>query len=202
MDRRKFIKLASLAGLSLTGSAFPRPLLASTPSFEGPYWVTIHAGGGWDPTLLCDPKGRTSASQPDPVNSYDVADILDIGPFRVAPVTGHQAFFERFSSELLVINGIDVGTNSHQVGTRHIWSGSINPGTPSISAVVAGTRPERPALPFLTNGGYDMTDGFVAPTRIPDTAAVSEIAFPHQISANDEATYYSQSTLDRIAQAR
>ena len=30
----------------------------------GPYWLTIHAGGGWDPTLLCDPKGITSADDP------------------------------------------------------------------------------------------------------------------------------------------
>ena len=78
----------------------------------------------------------------------------------------------------------------------------MNPGTPSISAVVAGTRAERTALPFLTNGGYDMTDGLVAPTRIPDTSAITEIAFPHQITSNNEVTYFSESTLSRIKEAR
>lgn len=203
MNRRDFLRLTSLAGMSLSLPAFPKLGHAASLAYEGPFWVTIHAAGGWDPTLLCDPKGRTSQNQPEPVNHYFVDEILEIGPFRVAPVNGHSAFFERFQEQLLVVNGIDVGTNSHEVGTRHIWSGSINPGTPSISALVAGARDEHPALPFLSNGGYDMTGGVVAPTRIPDTAAITEIAYPERLNGADPATQlYTHETLSRLKLAR
>ncbi|MEZ4287478.1 MAG: hypothetical protein R3A47_04910 [Polyangiales bacterium] len=31
--------------------------------YNGTYWVFLHAAGGWDPTMLCDPKGRASDNE-------------------------------------------------------------------------------------------------------------------------------------------
>ncbi|MFM2163173.1 MAG: hypothetical protein RLZZ383_2685, partial [Pseudomonadota bacterium] len=138
-----------------------------------------------------------------PVNTYLTSDILDIGPFRVAPVDGHAAFFERFERDLLVINGIDAQTNSHEVGTRHTWAGTMTPGAPALAALVAASSPTQPPLAMLSNGGYDVTDGLVAPTRLPSTSTVMAMAYPDRVSESDpNSVLFPDATLARLAQAR
>ena len=127
MDRRDFMKLASLAGVSLAsplglGRAFAAdPTLANTP-YEGLFFVTIHAGGGWDPTSLCDPKGRVDENASDPMNMYFTGDIRTAGNIQYAPVDRFTPIFEKYHQRLVVFNGIDTSTNGHMSGTRHIWS--------------------------------------------------------------------------------
>jgi len=204
IDRRRFLKLAASAGLVVAAPPMlPRIARASGEGYPGPYWVTIHANGGWDPTMVCDPKGRANETVTDRVNNYMIDEIVEVGPFRAAPIEGVPEFFERYRSELLVINGIDTGTNSHDTGTRHVWSGSFDATMPSFSALVAASSNDRPALAFLTNGGYDVTDGLIAPTRIPSVGAVNEIAYPHRIDPNEPAsTMLAPSAYSRIEQAR
>jgi len=203
IDRRDFLKLAAAAGFVVAGpTALPRPARADGP-YAGPFWVTIHAGGGWDPTLLCDPKGRDGEDDLEPINTFDRGDIESVGPFEFAPVEGHRAFFERFRDELLVINGVDTGTNSHDTGTRHIWSGGFDANMPSIAALMAAAQGQTPALGYLTFGGYDHTDQLVAPTRIPTVSAINEIAFPHRMDPGSaESLALRPEDYDRIAAAR
>ena len=203
MNRRDFLKWTGTAGLVVSGGGLWTPAQASATTHEGPYWLTINASGGWDPTLLCDPKGRISATQTDQVNNYYRDDIIPIGPFKVAPVEGHEAFFERFRNDLLVINGVDTQTNSHETGRRYTWCGSMDPGFPAFSALVAAASNPRPSLSFLTNGGYSETGGSVPPTRIPDTNAINELAFPDRLDVSvDDSTLHHPSTLERILAAR
>ena len=86
MDRRKFLSLASLAGLAVASTdAFGRPgrpeTLGKNPtplfeSYKGPFYIMVNAGGGWDPTSLCDPKGAASAEDSEAMNrSYLTKDI-------------------------------------------------------------------------------------------------------------------------------
>lgn len=196
MDRRHFLKLAPAAGL-LAWS--PRGALAQSTTYEGPFVLTVHAGGGWDPTLLCDPKGRAGENDPAPINLFDQDEILDVGPFRVAPIAGRQAFFERFQDDLLVINGIDAGTNSHSTGRRHMWSGSIAAAAPNLGAVFAASQAVVPPLAFLGNGGYDEGAGLVPVTRLPDVDAIGEMARPHLLDPDDlDSAVLPAATLDRI----
>ena len=208
MDRRDFMKLASLAGVSLAtplglGRAFASdPTLANTP-YEGLFFVTIHAGGGWDPTSLCDPKGRENEISADPMNMYFTGDIRTAGNIQYAPVDRFTPIFEKYYRRLVVFNGIDTSTNGHMSGTRHIWSGNLAEGTPSItalhSAAVAAGRP----LTFISNGGYDYTADVVARTRISNVGALARIAFPNRVDPNDASmTFHSQATMDRIQEAR
>jgi hypothetical protein len=203
MDRRTFLKLAGYAGFSVVGASVMPNALRAQASHDGPYWITIHASGGWDPTLLCDPKGRRGEEDPSPVNTYDRLDVGEAGPFRYAPVEGHRAFFERFRNDLLVINGIDNQTVSHTVGTQTTWSGLSDPDVPAFTALVAATSEPRPNLAFLSNGGYDQTAGLVAPTRLPDVGAVNRLAFPDRLDPNNpETNLHADSTLARIKDAR
>ncbi|NCG21292.1 MAG: Tat pathway signal protein, partial [Rhodobacterales bacterium] len=57
LDRRTFISLLGSTGVVFGLPAWLQGAHATEP-FTGPYWVTIDAGGGWDPTMLCDPKGK------------------------------------------------------------------------------------------------------------------------------------------------
>ena len=83
----------------------------------------INAEGGWDPTLLCDPKGRANEWEAKPINHYFTDDIRQIGAIRCAPRGNNAAFFKKYGSQLLIVNGIDTATNNHEVGLRHSWSG-------------------------------------------------------------------------------
>ncbi|MCB9682041.1 MAG: DUF1501 domain-containing protein [Alphaproteobacteria bacterium] len=203
MDRRDFLKWTAAAGMVATAPRWMPTARAATEAWQGPYWLTIHAAGGWDPTLLCDPKGRANENTPDPVNHYFTDDIVEVGPFRAAPVSGHRTFLERFRDDLLVINGIDAQTNSHETGTRYTWSGSMDPGYPALPALVAAAEPARPSLAYVSHGGYDITDGLVAPTRLPDTSAILQIAYPERLDEDEpDSTLLPESMLARLRSAR
>ena len=76
MDRRNFFKLMSVAGLAAVSPTVfaglrPGGLKAPTlpplaETYSGQFWVFLNAGGGWDPTSLCDPKGSKGEGDPDP----------------------------------------------------------------------------------------------------------------------------------------
>ena len=53
MNRRHLLQLGSMATLSLF---LPWTSRAGEAGYGGPYLISLHAGGGWDPTLLCDAK--------------------------------------------------------------------------------------------------------------------------------------------------
>ena len=202
MERRDFLKLAAYAGLALGAPALPRR--AGAEPYGGPLWVMVHADGGWDPTSLCDPKGRLSDTEENPMNkSYLASEIGQAGNIRFAPVGGNQAFFEKHYGKLLVINGLDTETNSHDTGTRHVWSGKSGEGHPSLGALIAGSVGRERPMSFLTSGGYDYTAGLVAPTRTGNMGALTRLAYPDLMDpANAESRFHTAATTERIAAAQ
>lgn len=201
--RRDFLKLAGAAGLAvmapLTLRGKARAAEATDMPWTGTFFVTVHAGGGWDPTSLCDPKGRANEATEDPMNMYFTGDIGQIGNISYAPVGSNQTFFEKHYRNVLVLNGVDTQTNSHDAGTRHTWCGQLAEGHPSLSAVVAAALgPDRP-MAFVTNGGYDITNGEVAATRIGNTGIFQRIAEPHRVDPlYNEREYHLPSAQARI----
>lgn len=209
MNRRDFFKLAALTGLTaipaatLAGAGRSLAPLPQTPrSYDGTFWMFVHANGGWDPTLLCDPKGRLGEDDPDPMNMYMQDEILEAGPFKFAPIGYNQVFFEKYQQQLLVINGMDMQTNGHDSGTRHAWSGRLIEGFPSLAAMIAGYYgPELP-MSYLSFGGYDLTAGLVARTRSGNVNALSRIAYPDRIDPEDaNSIYHSVKARELIQQA-
>ena len=60
MNRRDFLKASAMAGLAV---ASPLPFMKMARAeelgtYDGPLFITINATGGWDPTMVCDPKGN------------------------------------------------------------------------------------------------------------------------------------------------
>lgn len=206
-NRRDFLKLAGASGLALAsplgGFWGRRPArAASGDGYQGPLWIMVHCGGGWDPTSFCDPKGRVDEEQDNPVNNYFIDDIGTAGKLSYAPVPGMADFFDKYSSDLLVINGIDTSTNGHDSGTRFTWSGKLAEGHPSLAALIAGAHDPTAPLAFVTNGGYDASWDIVSPTRVGNTNVLSRLAYPNRISTGDPASVYHGSSANDLLAAR
>ncbi len=203
MNRRDFLKLSSAAGLCVGGSALLGRAWADgvtdpgrPTAYAGKFLVMIQATGGWDPTLLCDPKPTLN-------NSYGAPSMA--GNIAYAPI-GAQAdtFFGNHHDKMTVINGVDVATNSHDAGRRHMASGRLGSGYPNLAALVAGTLSPHSPMAFLTFGGYDRTQGVVAPVRDGNNARFQELAYPDRINPGDEEspTYHSTAAKAIIDGAR
>lgn len=213
MDRRDFIKLASMAGLGVVVGGLPSAdeAKAADQAYTGPLWLTIHAGGGWDPTSGCDPKGAQSAMDTDPMNTYLASDIMKIGPFSVAPYyidpadTRYADFYTKYQSQLMVINGIDTQTNSHDVGTRVTWSGSLMENRASFAALVAAHYGQQLPMAYISNGGYDTTGGAIPVTRVGDQNVIQRIAYPDLIdpnNTNNPTPFHAQDVTAMMLDAR
>jgi hypothetical protein len=190
IDRRGFMKLAAGVGMGVTltpwlSEAFADGEGAAPTTQEGgsplpPLVVLVQALGGWDPTLVCDPKGNALNQ------AYGEGDILTAGNINYAPINGAQAFWDAHFNKTLVLNGVDMKTNSHDAGRRYMASGRLGEGYPALSALAAGfAAPELP-MSFLSFGGYDRTAGLVAPTRNLDSNRLAELAHPQRINGAQE----------------
>ncbi len=205
ITRRDFVRLTSAAGL---GAMIPfanssRARAESKAPYEGPLFILINAQGGWDPTSLCDPKGRANELAESPVNMFFTDDIQVAGNIPYAPVPGLETFFDAYHQDLLVINGVDTETNGHDSGRRNTWSGQLAEGYPSFGAAVAAAHGSDLALGFITNGGYDNTAGLVAPTRMGNTDVVTRLAYPNRVSpTQNESTYHLPETYARLEKMR
>ncbi len=216
MDRRKFLKLAAMTGLSVVSPVFSRPARAAE-TYPGPFYVLISARGAWDPTYYCDPKtpgAYNNGIYANPATAGNIAyapiGITQAGiglndPMSMGFVMSNQAFFNAHSDKLLVVNGINMETNNHLRGVTTIWSGRGSEGYPSLGALLAAAK--GPALPlaFISSGGYDATEKLVPVTRLSSVTPFRKIAQPNRIVPTDPenlAQYHMSSTFDRIRAAQ
>jgi hypothetical protein len=148
MDRRRFLKVAGIAGLSVMAPVALREGHAGSNRYGGPFWVMVNAGGGWDPTMLCDPKGGDAKDPKAVDHAYAPGTQKMAGAISYAPITfsdgntvvySADAFFQKYHGRLLVMNGVDTQTNNHDAGSRTTWSGQLTEGYPSFAAMVAAS---------------------------------------------------------------
>ena len=214
MKRRDFLKISTATGLMSIGGA---RLAQAQSNFSGPYWLLIEARGGWDPTSFCDPKGRGLGPNGD-INNYDQNDIGTAGNFAYAPppdsfpggggLFTNQEFFTNHFQRLVVVNGINMGTNSHTVGRTAAWSGTRVGSHPSFGAVVAGAVGPELALPFVTNssGESAVTKGLVPTTTVSgrELNVIREAAFPNRsnvFNGNTNTQYFADGVYNQVQAA-
>ena len=205
IDRRDFLKLASICGLGVISPfGFAPSAKAQDISYDGLFFINVNAGGGWDPTSFCDPKGFITEDDPDAMNrSYARDDIRTAGNINYAPVGYNETFFEKYYQDLLVVNGMNGATNSHDAGSRHTFSGKLLDGNPAFGALVAAAKLREAPMAFLSSGGYDVTMGLVAPTRSGNIGALERIAYPDRINpADPESRYHTVAAQGRIKLAQ
>ena len=160
-------------------------LLPSTPiwasgnlGYTGKLLVTLQLDGGADVTQLCDPKTNTRGEPP--INHWaETRDPVQIGNLRYAPIADNERLFSRFGVDMLVINGVDSQTNSHETGKIYNWTGSNAEGRPSLSALHAAyTAPEQP-LAYSVYGGTSRTAGIIGYNRFDNLENLRSLSKPH-----------------------
>jgi hypothetical protein len=217
MDRRNFLKLSGIAGLS-----FLLPWGSSTADAEqatwgGPYLLHMHAGGGWDPTLLCDGKVTAPGSTPAYENRLVTA-VQDVNGIPIPAQTAQgkfllrengQAledpvhFFQNIGQRFLVLNGVDTQTNNHDTGVQGLACGHNDVELPALAALLAGSVAKQRDVPmaFLAAGQYNRTGDVVGISRFPGDK-VRLLADPFKGAANEEKGMLSDVAQRRIAELR
>jgi len=121
------------------------------------------------------------------------------------PAGNNKAFFDKYYKDLMVLNGVDTSTNSHDVGSRVTWSGTLVENKASFAALVAGAYGGWLPMAYITNGGYDVAAGVVAVTRVGNIDAVRKIAYPNIIEPvydQNKTPFHTEETANRIVEAR
>jgi len=88
--RRNFLKYCTAAGLGLAAPVSDSWQLAADerrelPPHEGLCYIVLNASGGWDTTMLMDPKGSGGINR-----LYSAEQILQQGQHRFAPTDQHR----------------------------------------------------------------------------------------------------------------
>jgi len=146
--------------------------------YEGTLLVTLQLDGGVDVTQLCDPKVNV-AGEPKINHWADQLDPGQVGNLLYAPIANNAEFFERFGPDMLVINGVDSQTNSHETGKLYNWTGSNAEGKPSLSALFAAVHsPEQP-LAYSVFQGFSRTAGLIGYNRFDDLSNIGVLTRPN-----------------------
>ncbi len=203
MDRRNFMKLAGLSGLALitptvAGNAHAAP---SEEVYDGNFFIAFIAGGGWDVTNLCDPKGQTLGVD----QAFAPGDILSAGNLNYAPIGNNTNFFTEFKDDLLVINGIDTITNGHDTGSRYAGTGQLQGRShPTFAALFAAKKSEGLSLPlsYLSYGGYSATGNLLPVSRLGSTANLARLGESDFEGGNIDRPYISEYATKQLANLR
>jgi hypothetical protein len=129
-------------------------------------------------TQLCDPKVNVKG-EPKINHWADTADPGQAGNLRYAPVANNAAFFERFGRDMLVINGVDSQTNSHETGKLYNWTGSNAEGRPSLSALFAAVQSPKQPLAYSVFDGFSRTAGLIGYNRFDGLSNMGALIRPN-----------------------
>jgi len=218
MERRDFLKLSGLTGLSLLLPwAASSQARAAETTWGGPYFLHMHAGGGWDPTILCDAKVTAGGATPAYENRIvtAVTDLNGImlptastdGKFFLrangAPAEDPAHFFQTVGRDVLVLNGVDTQTNNHDTGVQGLACGHNDIELPALAALYAGLAAKQRDVPmaFLAGGQYNRTGDVVGVSRFPGDK-IATLAEPFKAAPNDEKGLLSDVANRRILELR
>ena len=178
MNRRSVLR-SLLAATAATTPGFGLAL-AGGSAYRGKFLVSVQADGGWDPTSFCDPKENVPG---EPVINHwaERDEVRRAGNIDYAPFAGNEAFFEKYHSRMLVINGVDAQTNSHTAGIVHNWSGRISEGYPTTTALFAAVNGSGLSMGYLTFGGFSKTGSLTRFTRLDRLDTLLNIAAPEAL---------------------
>ncbi len=221
MYRREFAKLIGMTGLSvlLPGTLAKQAMAQEQQVWGGPYFLHMHASGGWDPTIFCDGKLTAPGATPE----YENRTVKEVGevngvPVPLADANGKfllrvnqgadamedpQHFFQTLGKRVMVVNGVDTQTNNHETGVQGLACGHNDIELPAIAALFAGSVVQTKNIPlaFLAHGQYNRTGDVVGISRFPGDK-VGLLADPFRAASGDEKMMVSDVAARRIAELR
>ncbi len=216
MDRRDFIKLASLTGLSVVSTRAIAGGLSSDRGttkapYTGPLYLNFQASGGWETRFHCDPKIQLSATEGNPrshVTGTETVGEIEFAAEWPAEFFGAGGFaitdwYRKHAPHMTVINGIDQLTNGHDEGRRHTATGNLGMNYPTLGALMAADADPSLPMAYLAFGGVTQTAGIVARTRANNLNVLAQVANPELADPNNpDSQYQPQPVLDLIASAQ
>jgi uncharacterized protein (DUF1501 family) len=197
MRRRDWLTMAAATGAAtlLPGRGDLRA--DESGPYEGPLYFCFNAIGGWDTTMLCDPKGTPTLNR-----TYDAAAIESAGDLRYAPSEPNRDFFQKYAAELLVLNGMDMASPNHAIGQRYAWTGKKDSKVyPAFGAVAAAHLAPRAPLAFMSFGEYDVTGGLVPVSRIHGHEQLLDVLDPAVVEGDPAHRYHDPFAAARIRAA-
>ena len=165
MDRREFfLNTAKASGVMLPWWGM-LPITAHA-QVASKILIYYHTDGGMVNDMFLDPS-------PDPrYNLYSRARLAipGSGNIRIAPAAAgtNIAFLNRFRDQMLVVNGINTQTNSHEDGQIASGTGKLMMGYPHLSELHAAKyAAAAPAGWMVRDGGTLSTGVYPATARFP-----------------------------------
>lgn len=199
MKRRDFLRTAGSVGLGVGLFGTPSVRAAIEP-YDGPYICVFNAKGGWDTTMLMDPRGTELNAL------YQPEDIVHQGALSFAPnqadITAgmsNEAFLQKYWQELRVINGIDISVNNHDPCSRYMGSGKLDSHRyPAFGALAAAALAPEVPLAFMALDAFSTTGSLVAKNTISDFPSLLNLARADYVSYDSSWRYLHKEALDRI----
>lgn len=194
MDRRDFLKMV---GTVVPAWGFVPLANAQTPLYSGRILINIHASGGLDASSWTDPREKDPA-----MNNYAAAltPAGVAGNIRYAPMGSNAAFFAKYYTNMLVINGVNSETNSHEDGTRAHATGRLDMGYPTMPELFAFTYGQGLPMAWLNAGAYNRSVGLLPATPVPDQNTFRALVSPNAASATND--FMKQADLNKAWAAR
>ena len=177
---RRGVLRGAIAGVSTIAGSSAMKLWGAEQGdvYEGPLLVTLQLEGGVDVTQLCDPKVNVQG-EPKINHWADAADPGQAGNILFAPIADNAQLFQEFGSDMLVINGVDAQTNSHETGKLFNWTGSNTEGRPSLSALFAAAQSPHQPLAYSVFGGTSRTAGLIGYNQFSNLSSARTLVQPY-----------------------
>lgn len=199
MNRREFLRMAGYASAVASLPFTPTVRADDFVPYDGELLITVQAVGGWDVSSFCDPKLNVGSQL---INNWasglSIEDIPKAGNIPYAPFGNNAAFFEKYQDHMLVINGIDMQTNSHSTGKTHTWSGRTASGYPSISAWFAYNKAANLPVSYLNFGGFSETADLIRYSRIDKVDTLLEVLQPNVSTSGRSDHFFRPSDVERM----
>ena len=116
--------------------------------------ITVYSRGGWDTTMVFDPKGQRSQIQ----SAADGTEQQVAGLSYVASPARPSVsqFFERFAMQSCIVNGVSIDSISHDKCARLLFTGARLGNMPDYASMIA-TESETLPLPYVILSGPRFT---------------------------------------------
>ena len=199
MNRREFLKYGVGAGMGLVLPA--SRIYAAPEDYTGRFLVTLQAEGAWDVSSFCDPKENQSGEREITRWSRTGA-IQTAGNLSYAPYGNNAALFSNYFNDMLVINGIDMQTNSHTTGVLHNWSGRNSAGYPSLTALFSAMNAPNLPITYLNYGGYSETSRMVRYTRLDSIDQLRQLLRPNNLPWDQNEQFQNNANLQLVMNAQ
>ena len=198
MSRRGFLGTSVASASLMAGWPAMQVWGAQQAADTGRLLVTLQLDGGVDVTMFSDPKVNVR-NEPKINHWADQVEPDQIGAIRFAPVARNQELFERFGADMMVVNGVDTQTNSHETGRLFSWTGRNAEGQPSLPALFAAAESPDEPLAYSVFGGVSRTAGIIGYNRFDDLNVLRRLVEPNVDSWSGETKRW-ESDLTRSQQ--